>query len=245
MAKLAIGLGSRYNVFRMKIALIGAHGYVGSAVCAALKHSAKHSVAEVTREAYEQYRAGAYDVLINCAMPSGRFWAKNNPEKDYVETVEKTKNLLSDWNYRKFIQISTVSARCQIDTVYGKHKAEAEKLIDTAKHLIVRLGALYSADMKKGVLVDMLAGNKVYVDGKSRYSFISVDVAAEWIASHLDRTGVVELGGRNALALKDVSAHLGKDIEFEGEINHQDIESSESEFPEAKDVLEFLDSQKV
>ena len=26
-------------------------------------------------------------------MPSKRFWAKNNPELDYAETVEKTKFL--------------------------------------------------------------------------------------------------------------------------------------------------------
>ena len=29
-------------------------------------------------------------------MPSKRFWAKNNPELDYAETVTKTKNILAD-----------------------------------------------------------------------------------------------------------------------------------------------------
>ena len=229
----------------MKIAVIGANGYVGSVLYKALSLDAKNSVTAVTRENYEKMEGDDYDIVINCAMPSGRFWAKNNPEKDYVETVKKTAKLLSDWKFKKFVQISTVSARCQLDTVYGKNKAEAEKLCNFGTNLIVRLGALYGGNMEKGVLVDMLAGKKVYVDGESRYSFISVEVAAAWIASHLDRSGIVELVGKNAIHLKDVATHLGKDIEFEGELNHQDIESAEDDFPEASDVLGFLGSQNI
>ena len=52
-------------------------------------------------------------------MPSKRFWAKNNPELDYAETVTKTKNILSDFKFEKIIHVSTVSARCQLNTVYG------------------------------------------------------------------------------------------------------------------------------
>ena len=39
----------------------------------------------VTRENYEEARdARKYDILINAAMPSKRFWAKNNPYKDFL-----------------------------------------------------------------------------------------------------------------------------------------------------------------
>ena len=228
----------------MKIALIGSKGYVGSAHFKALS-DATHEVIGVTRENYGEMKAGSYDILINCAMPSGRFWAKNNPEEDFEGTVKKTADLLYEWNFRKFVQISTVSARCQLDTVYGRHKAAAEKLCDYGDNLIVRLGALYGGDMRKGVLVDMLAGKKVYVDGASRYSFVSVDFCAGWVATNLDRNGTVEVGGKNALTLQDVAKHLGKEVEFEGVLNHQDIESPPDDFPEARDVLAFLDSQKV
>ncbi len=227
----------------MRIAVIGLQGYVGSALYEALLRSPEHSVTGVTRENYSEMKDQMFDVLVNCAMPSGRFWAKNNPEKDFVETVEKTANLLYGWKFKKFIQVSTVSARCQLDTIYGRHKAAAEKLCDFGDNLIVRLGALYGGNMKKGVLVDMLGGKKVYVDGRSRYSFVSVDFCAAWIASHLDRSGTIEIGGKNAIALQDVAEHLGKQIEFEGELNDQDIEGAENDFPEAADVLAFLDSQ--
>ena len=61
-------------------------------------------------------------------MPSKRFWAQQNPKKDFRETVEKTFNIVNDWKSSKIIQISSISARSQLDTVYGRHKAASEKL---------------------------------------------------------------------------------------------------------------------
>jgi nucleoside-diphosphate-sugar epimerase len=227
-----------------RIAVVGAKGFLGSALSLALSNNSEHEVAVVTRENYEEMKAGEYDILINCAMPSARFWAKNNPDKDFVETVEKTANLIYGWKAKKIVQISTVSARCQLDTVYGRHKAAAEKLVDFGENLIVRLGALYSKDMKKGVLVDMLEGKKVFVDGASRYCFASVESSAAWIASHLDRKGIVEVGGKNAISLADVAKHIGANVEFEGIVDHQEIANPEPDFPEASLVLKFLDDFK-
>jgi nucleoside-diphosphate-sugar epimerase len=227
----------------MKIAVVGSGGYVGSALYEVLLRSSEHSVTGVTRENHAEIKGQMFDVVVNCAMPSGRFWAKNNPEKDFVETVEKTANLLYGWKFKKFIQVSTVSARCQLDTVYGRHKAAAEKLCDFGDNLIVRLGALYGGNMTKGVLIDMLEGKKVYVDGASRYSFVSVEAAAAWIATHLDRVGIVEFGGKHAITLERVAKYLGKQVEFEGELNHQDIQRPEDDFPEASEVLSFLDTR--
>ena len=61
-------------------------------------------------------------------MPSKRFWAKTNPSLDYVETVEKTDFFTSKFKFKKFIHISSVSARCQLNTVYGKNKKKVKKL---------------------------------------------------------------------------------------------------------------------
>jgi nucleoside-diphosphate-sugar epimerase len=228
----------------LSIAVVGAKGYVGSAVYEELLKASKHSVFAVTRDNYVEMKEQSFDILINCAMPSGRFWAKNNPEEDFLETVKKTADLLYGWKYKKFVQISTVSARCQLDTVYGRHKASAENLCNFGENLIVRLGALYGNNMKKGVLVDMLKGKKVFVDGASRYSFISVSFCAYWIASNLHHQGIVELGGKNAVSLKDVAKHMGVSIEFEGDLNHQDIENTEDQLPEASEVLGFMSSLK-
>lgn len=227
-----------------RIAVVGAHGFLGSALMDALPRSPEITPVGVTRENYEDMRQDTYDVLINCAMPSARFWAKQNPDKDFVETVQKTANLLYGWQFKKFVQISTVSARCQLDTVYGRHKAAAEQLCNFGEHLIVRMGNVYDAAMKKGVLIDMLQNKTVFADASSRYCFTSRDFVSNWIASNLHRTGIVEVGGRNAIALKDVATHIGSTSVFDGVVDHQEIQNSDPSFPEASDVLTFLDNWK-
>lgn len=217
---------------------------MGSALCEAFADSPQYSVCGVTRENYNEVKKRSFDIVINSAMPSARFWAKNNPGQDFIETVEKTANLLYAWQFKKFVQISTVSARCQLDTVYGRHKAAAEKLCDFSDNLIVRFGPMYSSELKKGVLVDMLEGKKVFVAGESRYCFTPLDFSTRWVVHHLDREGIAEVGARNAVALQDVAKHLNSKVEFEGALDHQEIEATEPGFPEARDVLDFLGGWK-
>src|SRR3989344_8976762 len=224
------------------VAVVGAKVYVGGALCAALAKDASYSVPQVARENYARMQNGEYDILVNCAMPSARFAAKNDPGHDFVETVQKTADLVYGWKYKKFVQISTVSSRCQLDTVYGRHKATAEKICGFDKNLICRLGPMYNQELKKGVLIDILQNKKVFVAGESRYCFSPVSFVADWIVSHLDYSGIIEVGGQNAITLKDVAEHLGKKIEFEGVIDHQEIENPAPEFPEAREVLKFFDS---
>jgi nucleoside-diphosphate-sugar epimerase len=227
-----------------KIALIGSGGYVGGALFQKLQNISEHEVFGITRENYKEHQPQEFDILINCAMPSGRFWAKNNPAADFIETVKKTADLLYGWKFKKFIQTSTISARCQTETVYGRHKLAAEKLCDFGENLIVRLGVLYSAGNHKGALADMLAGKTVFMDGSSRHAFIALDFCAAWIAQHLDRQGTVELGGKNAITLRQAADHLGIHAVFSGEANHLEIENTADDLPEANQVLFFLDELK-
>ena len=225
----------------ISVAVIGADGYVGSRLSAALARDPDCALARVTRANGEEMREKAFDVLVNAAMPSARFWAKSHPEEDFLETVKKTADLLYRWRFKKFVQLSTVSARCQLDTVYGRHKAAAEKLCGFGDNLIVRLGPMYGPGLKRGVLIDMLEGKKVFVDGGSRYCFAPVDFAASWIAGNLRRSGIAEVGARNALKLREVAEHLGAKVEFEGAVDHQEIPDPAGDFPDARGVLAFLD----
>jgi dTDP-4-dehydrorhamnose reductase len=225
----------------LTVGIVGAHGYLGSALCIAFGKSPDHAVVAITRENYARSQKDDYDVLVNCAMPSARFWAKNNPRQDFVETVQKTADLVYGWKYGKFVQVSTVSARCQLDTVYGRNKAAAEALCPS-NHLVVRLGAIYDQDMKKGVLIDMIQGNTVFVAGESRYCFAARSYIAGWISRNLGRSGIVEVGGRNAISLKEVACHIGSPSVFEGSLDHQEVLSPDPDCPEACEVLTFLDN---
>lgn len=228
----------------ISVAVVGANGYVGSALYAALAQNPDLSVTPVIRANYAEMREGSFDIVINAAMPSGRFWAKNNSYNDFVETVQKTADLIYGWRFGKFIQISTISARCQLDTVYGRHKAAAENICRFGDNLIVRLGPMYSKGLSKGVLVDMLQGRKVFVAAESRYCFAPLEFVASWIAANLRRSGMVEVGARNAVRLRAVADYLGVKVEFEGAVDNQQIQDPGEDYPDARDVLAFLDAER-
>ena len=62
-------------------------------------------------------------------MPSKRFWAKKNPKLDFEETVNKTEYFVKCYDFKKFIHISSISARCEKKTIYGKNKLKSENIV--------------------------------------------------------------------------------------------------------------------
>lgn len=223
------------------VALFGANGFVGQSLLSTLLSTGKYEVIPITRENYTLNIGKFYNIVINAAMPSARFWAKNNPDKDFKETVLKTSEILYGCTFDKFVQISTMSARCQLDTIYGRHKLAAENLCNYGENLIIRLGAMYGSELNKGVLMDMLKGQKVFVDKDSKYGFCSVDFVSNYIASHLSLKGIVEVGAFNSIALKDIANYLQFEVEFEGPLDIQETQNPDPKFPDAKDVFKFLD----
>jgi len=132
-----------------RVAVVGASGFLGRALVDVLTR--KHEdVTAVTRDTYAAASAQRYDIVINAAMPAKRFWAKQHPDLDFVETVQKTSDLLEKWQYDRFVQVSSVSARCERSTVYGRHKAAAEVLCERPACLVVRLSNLFGDGMTKG-----------------------------------------------------------------------------------------------
>ena len=223
------------------IALIGAKGFVGQYINKHLIKNENISLTSVTRENYEIERiAKRYDLIINAAMPSKRFWAKQNPYQDFKETVEKTFNIVNNWNSSKLIHISSISARSQLDTTYGRHKAAAEKLINKERDLIIRLGPMYGQSLKKGVLIDMKNNQPVYVAKESFYCFAPIDWVGEWISKNIEMSGVIELGGKNAIQLNEIAQQIGSKSIFNGPIDNQIVSNSIKNAPEARNVIDFI-----
>ena len=79
----------------MKVALIGCNGFVGNFIKLSLLKTANECIF-VDRENYNEHVSDTFDIVINAAMPSKRFWAKKNPKLDYVETVEKTEKIIKN-----------------------------------------------------------------------------------------------------------------------------------------------------
>ncbi|WP_218003091.1 hypothetical protein [Nocardia asiatica] len=233
---------------RLRVAVVGAAGYVGAALVEALGKSSRWEVVPVMRADHESHRtAGRYDVLVNAACPSKRFWAEHNPDADRAETVDKTRLLRERWQWDRFVQISSISARTQLDTVYGRHRAEAERSVSGADTLIVRLGPMYGGDYRKGVLADMAADRPVFASGRSRQSFAPVNWCADWIAGHLDDTGLREVGARTTVTLAEVRDAVGSRSEFARDyVDDQfPITTTGTDWPEAAAVIDWLAGRRV
>tara|TARA_B100000214_G_scaffold292690_1_gene222406 strand:- start:405 stop:1091 length:687 start_codon:yes stop_codon:yes gene_type:complete len=223
------------------IALIGSNGFVGKSIKKYILNDKNLLVTCVTRDNYEEARIEKeYDILINAAMPSKRFWAKNNPYKDFIETVEKTFKIVNNWESSKIIQISSISARSQLDTPYGRHKAAAEKLVSKKNNLILRLGPMYGQSLNKGVLIDMKKNDPVYVSKESLYSFAPIDWVGEWIWQNMNLSGIIDLGSNNAIKLYDVAQRIGSKSIFTGPIDHQIISKEIKNAPDARNVIDFI-----
>ena len=226
------------------IAVFGANGFVGSAICRELEKIKK--IVKVNRENYSQYKSENFNLIINSTMPAKRFWAKQNPELDYKETVLKTKNIISDFKFKKIIHISSVSARCQLDTTYGKNKKKSEDLVKNLKeYLIIRLGPLYGMGLTKGVLIDMINDEKVHIDGKTKYSFTDVSWNAKWIINNFNlKNKLIEIGTTDYIQLDKLSKLINSKSEFEGEIDDQIIQNKIYKYDSSMLVLDFIESIK-
>ncbi len=230
------------------LGILGSKGFVGSAIVRFCKKN-KISFVGITRKNNFRNKNLKFEYLINCALPSKRFWAKKFPDKDFEETVLKTKYFLKNFNYDKFIHVSSVSARVQLNTVYGKNKKKAENLVKKKKSFtIYRLASMYGKGLYKGVLIDLINSSQVYLNKNSRYSFTKVDKIAEFIILNLKnfKNERVEIGCNDTFKLEYVKDKIKSKSSFKGIIDNQILIKSSTNifFGSSKNVFKFLKSIK-
>lgn len=228
----------------MKIGVIGSNGFVGKQILNILLQHNDIETIPIIRSNFHVEKTNQFDVIINAAMPSKRFAASNNPFVDFRDTVEKTAEIYYRFKFNKFVQISTLSARAQLNTVYGRHKKAAEDILDINKDLVIRLGPLFGEGLQKGVLMDMLYGRKVFVNEESRYCFADVVKMSELIINKIlnFETGIIELGAKTGIKLKEIAHYLNKPIIFSGSLDNQEVKyhGDINELPDVDQVFKFL-----
>ncbi|MGI0021287.1 MAG: NAD-dependent epimerase/dehydratase family protein [Nitrososphaeraceae archaeon] len=221
------------------IGIVGARGFLGSTLCKAAK-SYNFQTIEITRENYDKYKREKFDILINSASPSKKYWALKNPYLDFQATVMLTADLTYNWNYEKLVQMSSMSVNDEKSKhPYTINKKAAEIITSYKNSLIIRLSNLYGDGLSKGPLFDLLNSRRIYVDIKSEYSFISTDFVAKWIFDNLDRDGVVQVGARDTISLLEISKILGLKAEWEGNVERIHSSNVEEGMPYANEVLKF------
>ena len=223
------------------VGLIGANGFVGRSIKKFLLGNKEICTTCITRENYEESKVKKeYDVLINAAMPSKRFWANQNPYLDFNETVKKTFDIANNWKSSKIVQISSISARSQLNTIYGRHKAAAEKIVSNENNLILRLGPMYGKRLSKGVLIDLMKNNRIYISKESLYCFAPVEWVGEWIATNIHLRGIRDLGGNNAISVGEVAREINSKSIFEGPVDNQVISKEIKSAPESNHVIDYI-----
>lgn len=202
----------------MKIAVIGASGFVGKAICDEIQSQGEHQLKRIVRGDDWRKEIVGMDIVIHTANPARRFWAEKNPQGDFTEAIEKTYEINKAITAnQKFILISSISARTQLYNVYGRHRRACEMIVESRPNvLVVRLGPMYSGGKKEGALYDILSDRPVFVSGETRYSYVPVQYNAKKIIENLNSVGLIELGAKNAISLKELRDQLGSASTFEG-----------------------------
>ena len=166
--------------------------------------------------------------------------------KTNTSFVEKTNFFTSKFKFKKFVHISSVSARCQLNTVYGKNKKKSEDIVaKNPNNLIIRLGPIYGDSLDKGVLIDMLKSKTVYIDGSSQYSFTDTKWIGNWLVDNINKySGVKEIGSKDFIVLAELAKKINSKSNFEGVVDNQIIEDLEEYESKSNDVYKFLNDFK-
>lgn len=226
-----------------KISLIGANGYIGSHIDKYITSSTPHSINRITRGDSLSSLEGS-DFVIHVANPSKRFKAKNEPEWDFNETVIKTsiiKNYCKKINIHSISLVSSISARTQLNTVYGINRKSAELLLDK-KDLILRVGPIFGGNKNIGPLYDILNNKDVFVSENTLSAYANVNYYARKIVElTLNRkTGTFELGAKDYILLKDFKKKCNSQSNFHGDNDDQIPLDTFDDSPSVKEVYSFF-----
>ena len=219
------------------IAVIGANGFVGSNICSEVESQGICKLIKVVRGDNIAEKIKVADVVIHAASPAKRYFANNNPKIDYSETIEKTNEIINLSSDKKFILISSLSARTQLNTSYGRYRKACEILSNFDDNLIIRLGPMFGGKRTQDTLHDIMKGKEVYVSGETKYSYTSVENSASKILQSIDLKGVIEIGADNFISLKYIADYFDTGCSFSGFDDTQIAKNERNNSIDAFDVI--------
>jgi dTDP-4-dehydrorhamnose reductase len=210
----------------MRIGVIGSNGLVGRAICKELK------AVGITRDNYpDKVGLKGFDVLINANGNSSKWQANDNPEYDFTANVESVNYTMTDFEFKKYIYISSYDVGK--DSTYGLHKMLAEEIV---KHytnfIILRCPIIIGKRMKKGFLYDALRDTPLYVNGDSEYQIITNTELAKIIKVLIEKkieNEIFNVGSTDTLRVGDLEVLLNKKITYRDDAKYERYEENVSE----------------
>jgi nucleoside-diphosphate-sugar epimerase len=141
----------------MKVAVIGAKGFVGSAIASQIEFDVRYQLIRVVRGDDIKRKLESADIVIHAANPAKRFRAESDPQRDFFETVDKTFQIFNLTRKKKCLLISSLSCKTQLNTNYGRNRRSCELLALMQGAVVIRLGPMFGGTRKQDVLHDLLA----------------------------------------------------------------------------------------
>ena len=211
------------------IFILGGNGFVGSALARYCKKNSKDYFI-INRVNYNESKGKKCDIFINVAGNSSKILAQKNPIKDFKESVELTKNSLIDFNFKKYVFISSCDIypdcsspdltleNSKIDvfkqTHYGFHKYLAEQCVShhSDNWLIIRLGGMVGPGLKKNAIYDIINGGPLWISPESQLQFIHTDDVARIVFSFIEKDmikEIINLCGNGLIKIADIMQFKG------------------------------------
>ncbi len=229
----------------MKVAVIGASGFVGAAISSQIESDARFELIRVVRGDDIDAKLKLADVVIHAANPARRFRAESEPQHDFVETVDKTFQIFELAKKKKCLLISSLSCRTQLNTNYGRNRRFCELLALAQGSVVIRLGPMFGGTRKQDTLHDLLANKPIYVAPETRYAYVDVNWAAKKVVGLIDAcTNVYEIGARNTVSLSELRDIFGSKSIFAG-VDDTQIPEMLGEGPDARLVVDYAQRELV
>lgn len=211
------------------IAISGASGFLGSALC---RHLEKHgfAVRALARdparrpaglEGLPWYRCflpdgidptafDSADVFIHCAYET-RFRSAQVARTLNVESSDRVFRIARERGVRKIVFVSSMSAHAEAVSTYGRTKLEIEALLDPERDLAVRPGHIVGEGgvfWRTAASIAALPFVPLFWSGEELVQTIHVDDVCEGFrrAIELDCTGTLLMSERDPVTLREFYA---------------------------------------